>query len=196
MLLAGAVAAGHAAETPPTITSDGGGPTATKNVITGATAVTTVVATGTTVITYSISGGADAALFQIDPATGVLSFKAASTTGSKAVMVKAQNAFGNDTQAITVAVGVVPVITSDGGGPTAAIPVTAPATAVTTVVATGTAPIAYTITGGADQALFTLDSGTGVLAFAAPSSAGTYHVTVTATNTWGHVDQAITVTVS
>lgn len=103
-VLPGLVAAGHAAETPPTITSDGGGPTASVDVVSPSTAVTTVTASGTSVISFSISGGADAALFQINAASGVLTFKVASIAGTYAVIVKAANAFGNDTQTITVTV--------------------------------------------------------------------------------------------
>ena len=64
----------------PSITSNGGGDTATVSVPEKSTAVTTVSATdpdvGTT-FAYSISGGADAALFQINASTGALSFKVA-----------------------------------------------------------------------------------------------------------------------
>ncbi|MDN3524519.1 DUF4347 domain-containing protein [Halomonas sabkhae] len=61
----------------PTITSDGGGDTATKRVAENQTAVTTVAASdpdaGDTA-TFSISGGADASLFGIDADTGELTF--------------------------------------------------------------------------------------------------------------------------
>lgn len=191
-----AMPAGHGTETPAVITSNGGGPTANIDTITGQTAVTTVTATGTAPIVYSISGGADAALFSINSATGVLAYLIAAVTGNHAVTVRATNAFGHDDQAITSRVGVVPVITSNGGGPTAIIAVASPSQVVTTVTATGTAPITFSITGGADQALFSIVGATGVLTFAAPSSAGSYAVTVTATNTWGSDSQALTVNVS
>jgi hypothetical protein len=63
----------------PTITSDGGGATATINAAENQTAVTDVDATDDTDsegsgLSYSISGGVDASLFSIDPSTGVLSF--------------------------------------------------------------------------------------------------------------------------
>lgn len=90
--------------TAPTITSDGGGPTATVDVNTGDTAVTTVTATGTATISYSIVGGADAALFSIDASSGVLAFTSASVDGDYAVTVRATNLFGSATQAITAAV--------------------------------------------------------------------------------------------
>lgn len=199
-LVPGVIAAGAGGggtlNLPPTITSNGGGPTATTHTITGQTAVTTVTATGTAPIAFSISGGADQALFQIDASTGVLSYKAASLAGSHVVVVTATNAYGSDNQTITDAVAAIPVITSNGGGPTATIGVSAPLTPVTTVTATGGAPIAFTKTGGANQALFDLDSVTGVLVFHAASLAGSYVVIVTATNSWGTDSQTITVNVT
>lgn len=90
----------------------------------------------------------------------------------------------------------IPAITSNGGGATGTAAVTHPATAVTTVTATGTSPITFSKAGGADQALFTLNAATGVLAFASASVAGTYVVIVRATNAFGHFDQTLTVTVS
>src|SRR5262249_3978681 len=62
---------------PPQITSDGGGDTATVNVPENTAAVTTVQATDPDAgqsVSYSISGGADAAKFSINQQTGVLSF--------------------------------------------------------------------------------------------------------------------------
>jgi len=67
-------AGGNAA---PTITSNGGGITASISVAENTTAVTSVTATdadaGAT-LTYSISGGTDAAKFTINSSTGALSF--------------------------------------------------------------------------------------------------------------------------
>jgi hypothetical protein len=64
---------------PPVITSNGGGPIAFTSIDEGSTTVTTVQASDPDVpaqpITYSISGGNDAALFQIDAASGALSFR-------------------------------------------------------------------------------------------------------------------------
>ncbi|UXX77924.1 FG-GAP-like repeat-containing protein [Reichenbachiella carrageenanivorans] len=62
-----------------------------------------------------------------------------------------------------------PVITSNGGGDAAAVSVDENQTAVTTVTATdkdGDA-IAYSISNGADKALFSIDASTGVLTFKA-----------------------------
>ncbi len=88
-----------------------------------------------------------------------------------------------------------PVITSNGGGPTATINITPLQTAITTVTATGTAPITYSKS-GTNAALFSINSSTGVLALLVAQSVGSYAVTVTATNSAGHDDQAITVVVA
>ncbi|MBE7190454.1 Ig-like domain-containing protein, partial [Jatrophihabitans endophyticus] len=107
-----------AANAPPTITSDGGGDTATKTVPENTTAVTTVTATdadnGPQPISYAIVGGADQSKFQIDSTSGALSFIAApdyetpqgSTNGGEGyvVQVAASDGAASDTQTITVTV--------------------------------------------------------------------------------------------
>ncbi len=175
------------ANDPPVITSDGGGVTATVNINENLSAVTTVVATDPELdaITYSIVGGADTIHFTINPTTGALAFLAPpdfdSPTDSNGdnqyqVIVRATDTSLNfDDQTITVVVGNVndsaPVITSNGGGVTAAISQAEGGTAVTTVMATDADPgasLTYSITGGADQGLFTINPTTGVLQFNAP----------------------------
>jgi len=110
---------------PPSITSNGGGATAAPTIQENTTFVTTVVATdpdsGTT-LTYSISGGADAARFQINSATGALSFLSAPNFEQPAdadqnntyvVQVRAFDGGLFDDQAITV--NVTDVNSSVGG---------------------------------------------------------------------------------
>jgi Cadherin domain./Hemolysin-type calcium-binding repeat (2 copies). len=171
----------------PVITSNGGGAAAALAIDENGTAVTTVTATDTDAgqtITYSITGGADAALFAIDAVTGALRFINAPNFESPAdadfdnvyqVVVGANDGNGGvDTQALSVSVqnvpdGAAPVITSNGGGASAAITVNENSLAVTTVTATDAdgPSIAYTISGGADAALFTIDAATGALRFKA-----------------------------
>lgn len=102
------------------ITSDGGGPTASVNAAENQTAVTTVTATitggsGNTTPTkvYSITGGADAALFSINSSTGVLTFVSgrdyetptdANADGIYEVIVRVAAGGASDTQAISVTV--------------------------------------------------------------------------------------------
>jgi FG-GAP-like repeat len=101
----------------PTITSNGGGDTATISIAENITAVTAVMATdpdaGQT-LSYSISGGADAAKFTIGSLTGVLSFVTApnfelptDAGGNNVydVIVQASDGLGGiDTQALAVTV--------------------------------------------------------------------------------------------
>jgi hypothetical protein len=101
-----------------------------------------------------------------------------------------------------------PVITSNGGGPTTAVNVAENSTAVTTVTSSdvdgGTA--SYSITGGADAALFAIDGSTGALTFVSarnfesPTDAGgdnVYDVTVQVSDGAGGTDtQDIAVTVT
>ena len=210
----------------PVITSDGGGATANVNVNENTTAVTTVTATDADLpaqtLTYSIAGGADAAFFAIDSNTGALTFLAppdyeapadANSDNVYEVTVQVSDGALTDTQAISVTVQPVndnnPVITSDGGGATATVNVNENTTAVTTVTATDAdlpaQTLTYSIAGGADAALFTIDNSTGFLAFVSGRDRenhtdadlnGIYEVTVqvsdgTATNT-----QAVSVSVT
>ncbi|WP_027359074.1 DUF4347 domain-containing protein [Desulforegula conservatrix] len=102
-----------------------------------------------------------------------------------------------------------PVITSNGGGATAAVNVAENTTTVTTVTSTDSDPgqiTLYSITGGADASKFSLNAGTGVLTFrSAPdfeapqdtNSDNIYVVEVTADDANGGRDlQAISVTVT
>jgi len=213
----------------PVIISNGGGASATTNINENTTAVTTVTATDvdtSDTLTYSISGGADAALFSINSSSGALTFSSAPSFESPAdsggnnvydvQVTVTDNGTGNltDTQAIAVTVNNVnenPVITSNGGGASASVNATENQTAVTTVTAVdqdGFDTLTYSITGGADQAKFSINSSTGVLTFASPPNYespidsggnGVYDVQVTVTdNGAGNLTdvQAIAVTVT
>ena len=101
----------------------------------------------------------------------------------------------------------LPVITSDGGGATAAFVVAENTTAVTTATATDIdlQPLTFSLA-GVDAALFSIDSVTGVLTFnaapnfEAPGDAGgdnVYNVTVVVSDGAGGIDtQALTITVT
>jgi VCBS repeat-containing protein len=150
--------------------------------------VTTVTATDAdstaAELSYSIVGGADAGKFSINATTGALRFITApnyelpTDTGSNNVYdvtVQVSDGFLSDTQAIAVTVTPVndntPVISSNGGGATAAISLAENTLAVTTVTASDadlpTSTLTYTIIGGADSARFSLNSSTGQLSFVA-----------------------------
>jgi hypothetical protein len=98
-----------------------------------------------------------------------------------------------------------PVITSNGGGDTAAISITENTTLVTDVNATDSNLLTYSLDGGADQAKFSINSTTGVLSFLtapnfeAPTDEGgnnVYDVIVRASDGSLFDTQAITVTVT
>ncbi len=206
----------------PVITSNGGLDTAAVSVAENSTVVTTVTSTdvdaGATKA-FSISGGADAARFQIDAATGALSFRSApnfearvdaGTNNIYDVIVSASDGTLADTQAIAVTVTNVneaPVITSNGGGPTAAFSITENTTAVTTVQATdpdASTVLTYAIS-GADAARFQINAATGALSFRsapnfeAPVDVGgnnVYDVTVSASDGTLNDTQAIAVTIT
>ena len=207
----------------PVITSNGGGATASVSIAENSTAVTTVTASdadaGST-LTYSITGGADAAKFSINAATGALSFVSAPDYESPTdaggnnvydVVVQVSDGTLTDSQAIAVTVTNVndnaPVISSNGGGATAAISIAENSTAVTTVTASdadGTTPT-YSIFGGADAAKFSIDATTGALSFVSapdyenPTDAGgnnVYDVVVQVSDGTNIDSQAIAVTVT
>ena len=196
-------------------------PIAFLSVSENSTAVTTVTATdAAATITYAISGGADAAKFQINGATGALSFKTApdfetptDAGGNNVydVVVQALDGSLTDTQALAVTVtnaNEAPVISSNGGGATATLSILQYSTAVTTVTAAdvdaGTT-LTYSISGGADAALFQIDATTGALSFKnapnfeAPTDAGgnnVYDVVVQGSDGALTDTQAISVTVT
>lgn len=211
----------------PVIISNGGGSTASVSVAENGTAVTTVQATDAdagAMLTYSIIGGADQSKFTIDSSTGVLRFVQApdfetptdaDSNNQYIVQVQVSDGVLSDTQTITVTVTDVvegggnsaPVITSNGGGSTASISIAENSTAVTTVTATDADldTLTYSIVGGADQAKFTINSSSGVLAFASgpnfesPTDANTdnqYIVQVQVSDGTATDTQTITVTVT
>ncbi|MEQ1661564.1 MAG: Ig-like domain-containing protein [Thiobacillus sp.] len=102
--------------TPPVITSNGGGGTANLSIVEGTTAVTTVTATNTDApaqpLTYSLTGGTDQSAFSIDSGNGTLSFTtppdfetAGDANGNNVyqVIVQVEDGHGgSDTQTINV----------------------------------------------------------------------------------------------
>ncbi|HEY5723550.1 MAG TPA: cadherin domain-containing protein [Allosphingosinicella sp.] len=203
------------------IVSNGGGDSATVAAVENGLAVTTVAAVDAdgTSPSYAIAGGDDAARFTIDAATGALSFVSAPDFEAPEdwdgdnvyrVVVAATDGSFTDSQSLDVVVGNANegvTITSNGGGGSAAITLAENGLAVTIVAATdvdGTAPT-YSIAGGADAALFAIDSVTGALRFVtapdreAPADAdgdNVYDVVVAAGDGSFSDSQALAVTVT
>ncbi len=165
----------------PQIVSNGGGSSANVTVVENGTFVTNVTGVDPegVVPTYSISGGLDSAKFAINSATGALSFVAAPNFEAPAdsngdnlyyVLVKVVDGVFSDTQTIAVTIAnanEAPVIASDGGGATASVGLLENSVSVTTVQAGDVdgQSATYAIAGGADAALFSIDSATGTLSF-------------------------------
>jgi hypothetical protein len=209
------------ANSAPVITSDGGGDTASKDVAENTTAVTTVTATDADddTLSFSIVGGADAALFGIGTSSGDLTFMTApdfedpddsGANNTYEVIVQVSDGFLTDTQTITTTVtdeNEPPAITSDGGGDTASKDVAENTTAGTTVTATDDDDdtLIFSITGGADAALFNIDAVSGVLTFITPpdfedpddsDANNTYEVIVQVSDGFLTDTQTITLTVT
>ncbi|WP_036307174.1 DUF4347 domain-containing protein, partial [Methyloglobulus morosus] len=209
---------GIAVNDAPTITSNGGGSTATASIAENSTAVTTVTATdidGATTFTYSISGGVDASKFAINSATGALSFLTApnfelpTDTGSNNVYdvtVQVSDGSLTDTQDISVTINnldeVAPTVTS--GAFAAAVNENSGAGQVVyTASSTDTGDIATGSTsyslGGADAALFGIDANTGAVTLTGNpnfEAKASYSVTVTATDAAGNASAAQAVTLA
>ncbi|WP_054695258.1 cadherin domain-containing protein [Geotalea toluenoxydans] len=167
------------------------------------------------VLTYSLKAGGDADQLNIDAGSGAVTLRNPAdfeTRPGYSFTVIVNDGLYSAEQGVTVGVVDVneaPVITSNGGGATAAMSVAENQTAVTTVTSTdedaGDSKT-FSITGGADRALFTIDSVTGVLTFlvapdhearADADNNNIYDVQVSVTDTGGLTDsQDLTVTVT
>jgi hypothetical protein len=204
----------------PVITSNGGGASASLSMPENQLAVATIAATDAdnATLNYGIAGGADAALFAIDAQTGLLSFLSAPDREAPGdagannvynVTVSVSDGAKSDTQALSITVlnsEEAPVISSNGGGGTAAISVAENQFAVTTVAASdpeGKA-LSYAISGGADASWFAINSVTGALSFVAapdheqPADSGgnnVYDVVVSASDGTFSDTQALSITV-
>jgi Ca2+-binding RTX toxin-like protein len=170
----------------------------------------------TSTITYELTDSANGA-FQIDANTGIVTVADGSkidreSDASLDITVKATSSDGSSasktfTINISDADEFAPEITSNGGGASAAVSIDENTKAVTTVMATdgdATASIVYSISGGLDAALFTIDADTGELTFKSapdfedPADAdfdNVYEVEVTATSGAKSDTQTIKVTV-
>ena len=135
-------------------------------------------------VSFSLTGGLDGALFSIDATTSALSFTEppdfenpsdSDEDGVYVVEVQASDGQGGSTtQTLNIEVTPVnapPSITSNGGGDTASLTAAENSTdIITTVTASdpNNDPVSLTLSGGADQALFRLDTATGTLSFIEP----------------------------
>ncbi|MEN6391134.1 MAG: Ig-like domain-containing protein, partial [Syntrophomonas sp.] len=209
----GAILVSSGVSSPPVFTSGTTANCSENATSTGYTAAATP-SNGTSVA-YSLAGGTDGSLFNIDSSTGVLTFKSAPNYESPGdsdvnnvynVIIRATDSMMDADQNVTITVTNVneaPTITSGAS-------VSVPENQTSAYSATADDPdsgttLTWSITGGADAALFNI-SGTGAVTFkSAPNfeSPGDsdhnniYNITVKATDNgglWDAEDIAITVT--
>ncbi|MEB4592206.1 choice-of-anchor L domain-containing protein [Candidatus Thiothrix sp. Deng01] len=206
----------------PKITSNGGGATANISVPENQQAVTTVTASvsGGTAIVYRLGTTADESLFQINTNSGKLAFikppdyenpKDANQDNIYIVTVIAGGGEFESSQLLFVTVtdvkeNTAPTIISDSGGTASTLSVPENQRLATVVTATDADgdPVTYSISGGADAALFQISSG-GTLSFAvAPdyekpqdgNKDNIYVVTVSASDGSQAVTQTLNIVVS
>ncbi len=171
-------------------------------------------------LTYSLTGGADVALFSIVPATGVLTFNSAPDFEAPGD-AGANNVYDvqvtvTDSGAQSTLQNIQVTVTNVNEAPTITSPATvnAPENQTSVIDVQSTDPegdtegsgLSYSLTGGADQALFSIVPATGVLTFNSapdfetPGDAGgnnVYDVQVTVTDSGALTDvQDIGVTVT
>ncbi len=177
--------------------------TAPRPVFTSAAAATVGVGTTTTIAvrasgaqTMAVTGALPAGMTFADNGDGSATLTgapAAGTEGSYPLTFSATNGFGSASQAFTLTVAQRPVVTSPASvtftqGVAGTFAVTAEGTPVPTVGVSGTLPAGIAVrTSGAGQATLSGTPGR--------SAAGTYSVTVTATNAGGQTSQSLAIVV-
>lgn len=149
-------------------------------------------ATGTAPIQWSIASGALPAGLTMDFGSGLVA-GTPTTAGVATFTVAADNALGTATLACTLAVLAVPTAPAITGpaSPLAAGVVHVAYTA--TFLATGTAPISWSVSAGSLPSGLSLDAGTGVLS-GTPVVAAVHAFSITATNGLGADTQAFQLT--
>lgn len=176
-----------ASGTAPTIST-----TSIASMTQGATYSQSLLATGSTPITWGVTAGALPAGIGINSSTGALS-GTPTTAGAYSFTVTATNAFGSNSRTYSGTVAgpsaVAPVITT-----TTLNSLTQGAGFTQTIAKTGTAPITFSVVGGALPAGLSLNASTGVIS-GTPTAAGVYTFTLRATNSAGSDDQTFSGTV-
>jgi hypothetical protein len=181
------------------------GASATVNCTAGDTPSVTVAAWGNLPMTEGLTGTNAASYGVVDNADGTwtITRSGAISAGDETLTLTLTNDAGNDTLALTfsaAASGTPPTITT-----TASFNRPENSTTAVTMAATGDEPITWSITGGADAALFGVVGATGVVTFDAapdyedPQDAdldNVYVLQIRATNAAGTDDLTLNITVT
>jgi hypothetical protein len=153
---------------------------------------TTFAATGTAPLTWTVSAGALPPGVQLNAATGSYS-GVPSAAGTYGFTIQASNTKGMDSRAYTQTVLQKPAITAPTTPLAALTAGTAAANAMFT--ASGSTPIAWSITSGSLPPGMALNAATGAYS-GTPSATGNFSFTVTATNDAGSDSKPFTQSVS
>jgi hypothetical protein len=141
---------------------------------------------------YSITSGSLPAGLAIDPATGLIT-GTPTTLGTYPFTVSATNGSRTATENVSYTVNAVPP-----SGLSYATPVTySTGTAITPNLPnpTGGIPVSYAVQSGSLPAGLALDPSTGIISGTPTAAVGPITVTIRGTNTGGHADQVLTITV-
>jgi hypothetical protein len=151
----------------------------------------TLAASGDQPITWSVVAGSLPGGLSLAGSTGVIS-GTPTTAGTSNFTVRATNSAGTDDQALSI------LVTQTGTGPTITT-TTLPTGTVDvlyaqTVVATGTAPITWSVASGSLPTGLSLNTATGVVS-GLPTASGSYTFALSATNVAGTAALTYTVTI-
>jgi hypothetical protein len=150
----------------------------------------TLIASGSTPIVWSVSAGTLPAGLSLSTEGNL--YGSPTATGSYSFTVKALNAFGYSTRALTGTVGsaIAPTISTTSLGS-----ITSGIAFSLTLSSSGSSPITYAVQSGSLPTGLTLNASTGVISGTA-TTVGSYTFTIRATNAAGYDDQAFTGSVS
>jgi len=150
-------------------------------------------ATGTGPITWSVASGSLPAGLGLNASTGAIS-GTPTTAGTSTFTIQASNSIGSNTQTFSLTVNTnstAPVITT-----TSPLPAGTVNTAyLTTLSATGTGPIRWSLSSGTLTAGLSLNASTGAIS-GTPTAAGTSTFTVLANNSAGSSIAALSLTIN
>ena len=161
-----------------------------SSALTGAPYSQTIAATGTTPITWSVKSGALPPGLSLGSSNGIIS-GTPTAAGVFTFAVSATNAGGSNAKSLNLTVNTPPGITTTS--PLSAAVKGSPYTQ--TLAATGTAPIAWSVTSGALPAGLSLGSSSGIIA-GTPAAQGVFTSIISATNAGGSSSRQFSLTVN
>jgi GH18 family chitinase len=179
----------NTAPTPPSIATSSPLPDA----LTGAAYSQTLMAASTTPITWAVTGGTLPAGLSLGTSTGIIS-GTPTAAGVSTLTVSATNAVGSNSKQLSLTVNAAP--TSPSIATSSPLPTAVTGAAYSqALMAAGTTPITWAVTGGTLPAGLSLGASTGILS-GTPTAAGVSTLTVSATNAVGSNSKQLSLTVN